>query len=116
MNNDGIMSTTSANEHNFGPHELFVQSLGTKKRGRRYILDGFDSEMYLVFDFDYDSSVPADTCDILIGVPGDSSEIRIFKNARQMHLVRLMFALGVSRFPENVRRLLYNNNQIVRGQ
>lgn len=87
-----------------------------------YVLDQIDGEWFLAFDFETN---PEDresrfTCDIYLAKVGDSpleesdQRLRVYKNARAHHVLRFMFALGVSRFPPDTRQAMYANYGVIR--
>lgn len=104
-----------------------LRALGCRRTSGRFILDGFDHEFYLLFDTDEDPDSPdvnPENCDIhlrVVGshpkdVPGDGTTgFRVVKNARESHVLRFMFALGVHRFSEETRKALYEHNRPVRA-
>ena len=84
-------------------------------RGRpdHLILDEFDCEFFLIFNFEEDPETPAshDTCDIQI-VPLEAEDflaesIRLVANAKQHDVMRLLAALGVQRFSDKVKTAYY---------
>lgn len=99
-----------------------LRSMGCRKSGDSFVLDGFDSDFYLRFDVGIDTDHPAlseRTCDIhVMPVGACPSEVdrgmRVVTFAREMHVMRFMFALGVERFSEKTRTALYENNRPIR--
>jgi len=86
----------------------------TREKSRYFILDGFSSEFYLLFDASEDPETPesAGTIDVLIAEIGShpfesDSKFRIASNVGTRRLVQLMFALGVSEFGEKTQRALF---------
>lgn len=99
----------------------WLSNMGCRRRGELFIFDEFDPEFYLIFDTSVDPETPESlgTCDILIQktgvVPQESeSKYRVIANARRVHVLRFMFALGVSRFSERTRQFLFEQNGVVR--
>lgn len=100
--------------------DKFLRSLGCKKRKNYYILDGFSSEFYLLFDADLpEDPNKAGTVDIHVchpgSSPGESAErIRVLADCRRHQVMRFLFALGVERFNEETKKALYAANSIIR--
>lgn len=93
-----------------------LRKLGAVKRGDDFILDGFDSEFYLRFDVAIDQDNPKPrTCDVYAVTVMDASGIRLLRDARESHVLRFMFALGISRFSEATREAAFAMNNIVRA-
>lgn len=46
--------------------------------------------------------------------PREDDGIRVIRNAREMHVLRFMFALGVEQFSEQTRAAMYANNRPIR--
>ena len=98
------------------PHQWFDEffhDIGCRKRGTDYILDGFTHEFYLRFDTaDVSEEFPeaAGTCDIyVVPLDDDALSIRIRDNCTKQDVLRLMFALRVSRFSEKTRAGMYKH-------
>lgn len=103
-------------------YNKFLTGMGCHKRGEKYILDGFSSEFYLLFDtaLDQDDPKPG-TCDILVCRVGSSlsdslNNMRVVADATAHKVMRFMFALGVDQFSETTRKFLYESNCVIRTQ
>lgn len=105
-------------ETDIAPVVALLKAMGCRERNtslsRYFILDGFDNEFYLVFDASEDEEEPSSKgkVDILVAHigshPHDSeSKMRVVTNASKQGIMRFMFAIGVSRFDEQVRKALY---------
>lgn len=88
----------------------------TSNRGKtKYlVLDGFDSEFYLMFDASEDPETPEakGKVDILVAEIGSSphdseTKTRVAINVGAQRLKEFMFALGASRFSEQTQRALF---------
>ena len=86
-----------------------------------WVLDEFDHEFYLGFNFEDDPETPEAryTCDIHLCYVGSSPQdskdsFRVFANARGHHVLRFMFALGVSRFSEQTKKAMYAHHGVIR--
>ena len=87
-----------------------LREMGCSRRGDKYILDGWDSEIYLIFDV---SEIPDDlklkpaTCDILIAPvgksPSSNTVLRLIKDADILGIVRFVDAMGVDRLPDRAQ-------------
>ena len=100
----------------------FLSNLGARKRGDKYILDGFDGEFYLIFGVAEDPETPdaTGTADIYIADigshPQDSeTKTRVVTNDTRYKVLRFMLALGVERFSEVTRQFLYESNRVLRA-
>ena len=97
-----------------------LHKLGAIKRGDDFILDGFDREFYLRFDVGVDEDNPKPgTCDIYVGRVGHSPkdsdhQFRLIADARESHVMRFIFALGINRFSDATRKSAYAMYSIVR--
>lgn len=99
------------------PLWVTLRKLGAVKRGDFFILDGFDGEFYLRFDVSTDTDDPKPhACDILIAKVGESGYgIRLVRDAKEMGVLRLLFALGISRFSDSTRIAAYEMNGVIRA-
>ena len=85
------------------------------------ILDGFDSEFFIRFDFDDDPDTPEakGTCDILIAsIRSDdhlAESIRIVANANKFGVMRFLAAIGISRFNDKVKTAFYTSSNPLRA-
>lgn len=95
-----------------------LAKLGAKKRhySDSFILDGFCGDFYLRFDCTLCEDDPKEnTCDVLVhAVNCDDSGIRVIADAREMHVLCFLFALGISRFSEATRNAAYELNGVIR--
>jgi hypothetical protein len=88
--------------------------------GKKYILDGFDSEFYLIFDATLCEDKPKPgTVDIILAEPGEhpnetAFQTRVISDAGESGIKRFLYALGVHRFSERTRKYLHESNLIVR--
>lgn len=100
--------------------DKFLLSLGCRRRGTDYILDGFSGEFYLRFDAAEDTDQPDlnGTVDIHVVPPGllPHEGIRVATNCARHKVMRFMFALGVDRFRGETRKFLYESNSVIRTQ
>lgn len=112
-------------------HELLT-GIGCRKResqdgSKKYILDKFSSEFYLIFDatlFDAtlcDDDPKPGTVDIILAKPGEhpnetATQTCIISDAKESGIKRFLFALGVHRFSEKTRKYLYASTLIVRAE
>jgi hypothetical protein len=105
--------------------DQWLRDLGARKRpwsnvlgGHKYILDGIDSEFYLIFDasIDTDNKASDGSVDILIGRPGhiEDPPIRIMADAKEPQVKRFLFALGVHRFSDQTKSVLYQMSNPLR--
>ncbi len=95
----------------------YVKQFARPMRGRpeRLILDGFDSQCFILFDFEADPETPESlgTCDIGV-VPlhcGDYSlddVIWLVSNAKLHGVMRFLAALGIQRFDDKVKTAFYS--------
>jgi hypothetical protein len=91
-------------------------------RGRpeHRLLDGFDHEFCLLFDFSEDPETPAskNTCDIrLAPLPTTdvlADAIQLVSNANKHGVMRLLAALGISRFDDRVKKAFYALGSVLR--
>ena len=79
---------------------------------RYFILDGFDTEFYLLFDASEDPETPeakgsVDICIARVGEPPPGDNVRVVENANNQGVMRFIFALGAHRFSEKTRKALY---------
>ena len=92
--------------------------LGTRKFGTKYVLDGIDPEFCLYFDADecLDNPDAVGTVDVLLGFPShpEYERVRILADANEPKVMRLLFALGVSRFSDKTKRVLYSMSNPLR--
>lgn len=90
-----------------------------RNRPRQLALDGFDSEFFLQFDFEEDPETPASagTCDVTLVplVHDDRISVRLLANADKRRVLRLLAALGISRFNEATRAAFYQAHSILRS-
>ena len=98
----------------------FLTGLGARRRGHKYILDGFGAEFYLMFDAEPAEGSPAGTVHLHIAKvgasPNESSErICVLMNCTRHQVMRFMFALGVDRFSEKTKKFLYESNRVIRA-
>ena len=102
--------------HGDAAHEELCQvlrTLGCHRTGNKYVLDGFDTFFYLIFDtaMDLDAPKPG-TCDILVSRPGESPHessayMRLVADAKPSGVLRFLAALGISRFPQKTQEWFY---------
>lgn len=89
----------------------WLTSLGCKRRhGTDFILDEFDHEFYLRFDTNINKDNPdTTTCDIhVVRVDELCTEgICVVMDAKMHGVMRFLFALGVSRFSDKTKGVLY---------
>lgn len=90
-------------------------------RPTQLILDGFDSEFFIRFDFDDDPDTPEakGTCDILIASPMSddhlAESIRLVANANKFGVMRFLAAIGIGRFNDKVRSAFYATSNPLRA-
>lgn len=103
-----------------------LTGIGCRKReeqysGKKYILDGFDGEFYLIFDATICEDDPKPgAVDIILAKPGEhpnesAFQTRVIADANEHQIKRFLYALGVSRLPEKTRRHLHATTVIVRA-
>lgn len=95
-----------------------AKALANKTRGNWYIMDGFDNGFYICFDFDEAEEAPPGTCDVIFSRPGEMvHQGFIFKrNAKFYDVLRVLSAIGIDRFGEQVKEVFYKHNQILRAK
>lgn len=100
-----------------------VKTFTRPMRGRpkQLLLDGFDHEYFIRFDFDECPETPAakGTCDILIS-PLSSDDhvadsIRLVANANKFGVMRFLAAIGIDRFDEKVKTAFYQTSNPLRA-
>lgn len=109
--------------HDDAAHEelcQFLRKLGGRQTGNKYVLDGFDTFFYLIFDtaMDLDDPKPG-TCDIIVSRPGESPHessayMRLVADAKPSGVLRFLAALGINRFPEKTRMCFYQSSSLLR--
>jgi len=84
----------------------------------RYVLDGCDPEFYLIFDTSVDPETPAShgSVDVLVCQLHSDKPCRIIANAKEHGVMRLLFALGISRFSEQTKQVLYAMSNPLRAK
>lgn len=94
----------------------FLRDLGAKKsRSELFYLDGFDREFYLAFDAEECPENPEfkGTCDVYIVPVGEppacAARIRLKENCTQVHVFRLLTAMGIERFSETTKTAFYGS-------
>lgn len=99
--------------------KLFCRKM--RHQEHKFILDGFDSEFYFIFDCEIDPELPSkyrDTCDILLVPIGSkdslASAIRIVANANKFGVMRMLTAIGINRFDAKVKKAFYDGLNILR--
>jgi hypothetical protein len=82
---------------------------------KKYIVDEFDNEFYLILDCEDDPESPEThgTCDVLV-VPYGAEAIRLKANCDKYGVMRIFAALGIGRFPIKVKEAFYDANKILR--
>lgn len=91
----------------------FLRELGCYSHNNLFILDGFNSDFYLIFDTTYDPEISGskDTCDICVQSVGvhpkeSKSKYVLVVNASIDDIRRFMVGLGVSRFSMRTQKAL----------
>lgn len=85
------------------------------RRHKRWILDGFDPQFFLEFDLEEGGEIG--TADVLIVDLQEKAEpIRIMSDAKRHGIMRLLFAMGVDRFSEQTRKVLYEMSNPLKGE
>lgn len=104
----------------YGWVKQFTRPMRT--RPTHLILDEFDSDFFLMFDFTDDPETPDSftTCNIAI-VPLHSEDwladaITVVDNASKHGVMRMMAALGVQRFNEKARTAFYALSNPLRAE
>lgn len=101
-----------------------VKTFTRPMRGRpdHLILDGFDHEYFLMFDFGPDPENPKfreGNCDIeLVPLPADdfiAESLRLVSNANKFGVMRLLAALGLDRFDDKVKTAFYASSNPLRA-
>ncbi len=99
-----------------------VKAFTRPLRGRpdHLILDSFDHEYFLIFNFEPDNENPKalGTCDIelvpLLAEDYLAESYRLVADANKHGIMRLLAALGVERFSDKVKEFYYANNNSLR--
>jgi len=95
--------------------ESWVSTFAKRKRPAQhhYLIDGFDHEFYLLFDFDEcEEAETKGTCDILAvllqPLEAQGTKVTLVSNANKHGIMRLLAALGIHRFNEKVKAAFYS--------
>lgn len=91
-----------------------MKVLGARKvKEDLWVLDEFDTWMYLVFDTEFNPEDPAskNTCDVFVSRPGcfpseSCDRIQIMKNANEEQIAKLLLALGIERFSKETQEIV----------
>lgn len=101
----------------------FVKRFARSMRGRpeRFILDGFDHEFYIVFNFEEcpESPESVGTCDIhvvpLAAEDSLAAAIRVVADANKFGVMRFLAAIGIKRFNDRVKSAFYQTSNPLRA-
>ena len=92
----------------------FLSELGCRRRGDRFILDGFDNEFYLMFDLsaDPENQESIGTVDIYVSEVGEvpsnrEGKIRLVQDANRFGVMRMLSAIGIQRFSDATKTAYY---------
>jgi hypothetical protein len=94
-----------------------------RRDDKRFIVDGFDSAFYLLLDcteVEEPENYPATvgTCDIyvvpLICDDWEEQKIRLVANANKFGVMRVIGAIGISRFSAKVKKAFYEGTNVLR--
>lgn len=88
----------------------FLIALGTYQKFDGYFLENWDPYAYLLFSTDHsDRTVDIYACESPVG-----SKMRLKENCREHDVLRLIAALGISRFPDATREAYFDQIRILR--
>lgn len=84
-----------------------------RRRPHHLLLDSFDHEFCIIFNFETDPETPESigTCDIeIVPLPSDdilADAFRVVDNANKHGVLRFLAALGIQRFDDRVKSAFY---------
>ncbi len=117
------LSATHGTNRDHWPLIDIVRTFTRPKRGKpnHLILDSFDHEYYLIFDFDEDPEEPKTigTCDIclvpLMTADPVADTVCLVSCANKFGVMRMIAALGLDRFDERVKAAFYQSSNPLRA-
>ena len=118
------LSTVHGTNRDHWPLVEIVKTFTRPMRGYkdRFLLDGFDSAFYIVFDFEDDPETPASagTCDIgvvsLWALSDPPETVWLVSNANKFGVMRFLAAIGIQRFSDKVKTAFYASSNPLRAQ